>query len=163
MVGLQTLALHGVAAHHLALEIIVAHGIIRIHHWRSGVGLDGILEDAPVGSIAIDDAWGNIGRQRQQPIFRGVHQGCTCAIFFTSTTQVDAIGLSVIGTDTIIALVVATAQRQGMLLGKASARGLIKPVDVSSQIHTCVAPAKANVTILLCIHHLQLLVDEVPR
>ena len=84
MIRFKTLTLNRIAAYYLTLEIVVAHGIVGVHYRSRRVGLNGILENAPVSLVTIDNTRGNIGRQRQQTVFRGVHQGCTCTILLAS-------------------------------------------------------------------------------
>ena len=49
MVFFKLHQLHGVVAHHLALEIVVTVGVVGVHDGRGGVGLDGVAEHVPVG------------------------------------------------------------------------------------------------------------------
>ena len=71
--------------------------------------------------------------------------------------------LSIIGTHTIVTLVVAAAQCQRMLLSKTCPAHFVEPVHAASEIYTCISPSETFVAVLLCIHHLQFLIDEIPR
>ena len=83
MVGFQELALYGVTAHNLTLEIVVMYGIVWIHQWCGWIGFYGILKHTPVCSIAIDDTRCNISCNGQQTVFCGMHDSCSCTIFLT--------------------------------------------------------------------------------
>ena len=109
VVFLQLLTLHGVTAHDLTLEVIVANRVVGIHQWCGGIGLDGILEHAPVGIVAINDARSHVGRNREESVLGGMHDGSTCTILLALRTQVDAVGIAVVGTHAVVTLVVAAA------------------------------------------------------
>ena len=163
MVFFQSLPLNRVRAYHLSHEIIVSHLVLGIHQRRGGIGFDSILEHAPVGIITINHTGCHIRSNREQPVFGCVHHGSAGAVFLTVRAQVDTMGFAIIRTDTVVALGATTTECQRMLHSCSSAGGLIKPVDVSTKVHTRVTPAQPHIAVLLCIHHLQLFIDEIPR
>ena len=109
MVFFQSLPLNRVRAYHLSHEIIVSHLVLGIHQRRGGIGFDSILEHAPVGIVAINDARSHVGRNREESVLGGMHDGSTCTILLALRTQVDAVGIAVVGTHAVVTLVVAAA------------------------------------------------------
>ena len=83
MVFLEALAFNRVGANDLPLEIIVQGRIVGIHQRSGRVGLDSILEHAPVGIVAVDNARSDIGGQGEQAVLGRVHDCGTGAIFLT--------------------------------------------------------------------------------
>ena len=71
-------------------------------------------------------------------------------------------GIAIVGAHAVIALVITAAQCQRVLHGSACAAGFIEPIDVTTQVNSSITPAKTDVAVFLCVHHLQFLVDEVP-
>ena len=83
MVFLDALAFNRIGANDLPLEIIVQGRIVRVHQRSGRVGLDSILEHAPVSIVAVDNARSNIGGQGEQAVLGRVHDRGTGAILLT--------------------------------------------------------------------------------
>ena len=109
MVFLKKLSLYGVGTYHLSLEIIITCGVLGIHQRCGRIGLDGILEHTPVCLVSVDYSWRDIGGDGEEATLRSMHNGSTCTIFTTVGTEVDTLCITIIGTHTVVAFVVATA------------------------------------------------------
>ena len=109
MVFLKKLALNRIRAYNLSLEIIITCGVLGIHQRCGRIGLDGILEHTPVCLVSVDYSWRDIGGDGEEATLRSMHNGSTCTIFTTVGTEVDTLCITIVGTYTIVALVVASA------------------------------------------------------
>ena len=83
MVLFELLTLYGVGAYHLSHEVIVACRILRVHKRSGGVGLYGVLEDTPVGIVAIYDAGRDVGGEGEEPALCRVHHRGARAVLLT--------------------------------------------------------------------------------
>ncbi len=165
-VGVVLLKLHqldGVAAYHLSLEVVIHVGILGIHDGCGRVGLDGVAEHTPVGVVAVDDTRGHIEADGEETAFGGVHHRRTRAILLAARTQVDTIGLAVVGADTVVAALVSSADGQCVLLGEAGACHSVEPVVIAAEVDTTVAPAQTYLAVVFGSHHVEFLVDNIPR
>jgi len=102
MVSLELLVLHRVVAYNLALEIIISAVVLGVHHRGGGVSLDGILEHAPVGVVAVDDAGSHVEVYGEETALCGVAHRCACAVFLTFGAQVDTMGIAVVGANAVV-------------------------------------------------------------
>ena len=159
VIFLQFLTLHRVGTYDLTLEVVIACGVLRIHKRRCGVCLNGILEHAPVGLVAVDDTRCHVGGEGEQSALGGVHHRSTRT---TLGAEVDTVGVAIVYTHAIVALCVATAHREGVLGGETCAAHTIEPVVVAAEVNAGVAPSETHVTIFVGVHHLKLVLDHVP-
>ena len=163
MVLLQFLSFHGVRAHYLSLEVVIQRGVLGIHQRCGGIGFNRILEHAPVRHIAIDNTRSHIGGNGQKTAFGGVHDGGPCSIFLTGRTEVNTLGIPVIGAHTVVVLVVAATQGQRMLHRGTRAAHSVEPVHIATEIHAIVTPTEADVAVVLGTHHVKFLLDDIKR
>ena len=162
LIGLQELTLHRIGTHNLALEIIITNRIIWIHQRSSWVSLKSILEYAVISLVAVDDTRSDIGSNGEESTLGGMHDVGTSAILLTTRTKVDTLGISIIGTHTIVALVVTTTEGQSMLHGSTCTADGIKPIYITAEVNARVTPSQTNITEILSVHHLQVFHHRVP-
>lgn len=91
-----------------------------------------------------------------------MHHRSARTIFLTARTQVDTVGIAVVGADTVVALLVTAAHGQRVLLREAGAGDSIEPVDIAAQVDAAVAPAETYVAEILRAHHVEVMVDNIP-
>ncbi len=91
-----------------------------------------------------------------------MHHRCAGAVFLAVAAQVDAVGVAVVGAHAVVAALVAAAYGQGMLGGEAGACYGVEPVDIASQVNTAVAPAQTYLAVVLCVHHVEFALCEIP-
>ena len=162
LIGLQELTLHRIGTHNLTLEVIITNRIIWIHQRSSWVSLKSILEYAVISLVAVDDTRSDIGSNGEESTLGGMHDVGTSAILLTTRTKVDTLGITIIGTHTIVALVIATTEGQGMLHGSTRTADGIKPIYITAEVNARVTPSQTNITEILSVHHLQVFHHRVP-
>ncbi len=162
LVFFEELTLNRVAANNLTVEVIVLRGILGIHQWSCGVGFKSILEHAPVGIVTVDDTRSHVEVDGEKTALGGVHHRSARTVFLTVGTEVDTVGIAVVGTHTVVAALVAAAHGECVLHGEAGTGHGVEPVEIATEVYSAVAPSETHVAVVLGAHHVNFLVDFVP-
>ena len=144
-------------------EIIIASRHVGVPYRSGRICLYRAAKHVVVGEIAVNNARSHIKVDREQPPFGGVVDGGACAIFLAVSAFLYAVGIAVIGRDTVVRVGSASAYGEGVLLLESNLLHKVEEVFACAEVHGGVTRGYAQRAVIVGIHHVKVAVCLVPR